>query len=26
VRYHDLGLEVLDKVTHERSLGDHLLC
>ena len=24
VRYHDLGLEVLDKVTHERSLGDQL--
>jgi hypothetical protein len=24
VRYHGLGLELLDKVTHERSLGDHL--
>jgi hypothetical protein len=24
VRYHDLAVELLDKVTHERSLGDNL--
>jgi hypothetical protein len=24
VRYHDLAIELLDKVTHERSLGDNL--
>ncbi|MBE0592196.1 MAG: hypothetical protein IH616_07330 [Gemmatimonadales bacterium] len=24
VRYHDLALELLDKETHEQSLGDHL--
>jgi hypothetical protein len=24
VRYHDLALEMLDKATHERGLGDHL--
>jgi hypothetical protein len=24
VRYHDLALDLLDKATHERSLGDHL--
>ena len=24
VRYHDLALEILDKATHERGLGDHV--